>query len=665
MQPTAFLRRPTTMHALVHSGMGLHCVAFVLACIALPVHGLTLGDVSVQSGVGQRLRAVVPLQLQSDEALVPECFRLVPRLRGAQDIPTLDGGRVAIERIDARTQLVVSSLRPITERSLRFTLQAGCDRAVNREYVLLIDTTPLDVPVVAASRPVESAGVPAAERAADDRAAPALYVAASDAGSNGVVDTSATVVRSVVEPSLPRVVSVAPASIAGSASASSSVVASTTVLRPTRSVANTTAPAAAERSKAENAASSTAASADALEAEAAALRKRLSGLNTMIDRLKDDTGDAAGESRRADSAQSAAAAPKQPAPLPAASVSNATSQPTPHALLDFWWSGSWPILAAFVGLAALIAAGLGWRRRRATPGATLWPAIASPAQDGAAASSTGRSITQIGAARSLADGGPVMSADAEPGTPSATPSVMTPESAARSISEALIAQSNANAAKSTSATQGQAKEAAVAVSEVSHVTEEAGVYLAFRRPERAIEVLRQHIRNEPRSLPDAWLMLLKIYRDEGRELEFRALAQEFHQQFNVQPPKWDSSQQQEDGGLADMPRLLDEIVSLWGKPQCREYLGKLLYDNREGKRTGFSAAAYEDLMLLHQLTEPLPEETFPIEVPNLRPEWAAPAKAPAGAPAGTAALVPLKKPAPKIELELPLDFELPKFAAEG
>ena len=58
------------------------------------------------------------------------------------------------------------------------------------------------------------------------------------------------------------------------------------------------------------------------------------------------------------------------------------------------------------------------------------------------------------------------------------------------------------------ASRSRAPASTVAVSELSHVTEEAGVYLAFNRVDRAIEVLEQHIKTSPGTLPAAWMMLL-------------------------------------------------------------------------------------------------------------------------------------------------------------
>jgi len=165
----------------------------------------------------------------------------------------------------------------------------------------------------------------------------------------------------------------------------------------------------------------------------------------------------------------------------------------------------------------------------------------------------------------------------------------------------------------------------ISVSELSRVTDEAEVYLALNRTDRAIAVLRDHIRREPRSLPATWLLLLDIYRRNDRKLEFRSLAVAFHKQFNAQAPKWSAySEVERDDGLEGIPRLLDDIVSLWGTPQCVEYLERLLYDNRRGQRTGFSSVVYEDLLLLLMVSESATGDSSKLQDPPLRPAWAVP-----------------------------------------
>jgi len=146
---------------------------------------------------------------------------------------------------------------------------------------------------------------------------------------------------------------------------------------------------------------------------------------------------------------------------------------------------------------------------------------------------------------------------------------------------------------------------ALAVSELSQVTEEARVYVELGHHDRAIEVLREHIRQLPRSMPAAWLMLLDLYRATDHRQEFRKLAEDFHLYFNVQTPSWDGFASDDPGsdGLTVFPHIVRQVTDLWRKPECRIYLERLLYDNREGRRTGFPLATYSDILMLLQVLD--------------------------------------------------------------
>jgi hypothetical protein len=181
---------------------------------------------------------------------------------------------------------------------------------------------------------------------------------------------------------------------------------------------------------------------------------------------------------------------------------------------------------------------------------------------------------------------------------------------------------------------------ALAVSELLHVTEEARVYVALGHPERAIAVLNEHIREVPRSMPAAWLMLLDLYHASDRQQDFRRLAEEFHLHCNVQTPAWEDFRpnESEEGGLETFPHILRQVASLWRQPGCREYLEGLLYDNREGRRMGFPLAAYAEILLLLQVLDAPPAVDIDSDLVNdgkLEPipkRVAAAASAPAGAP---------------------------------
>ena len=572
MRPVAFSsRQPAAPTVLRRYAAICAAAALPLVWAASPVEAMGLGDISAQSALGRPLRVVVPLIVSGDDALSGECFKLSPTGRASDGIPELQAGRVALERIGSRAQIVLSTPRAVNDPLLRLTLQAGCDDPVRREYVLMLDPAAIEAPVIAVEDTATRAdivapSVPSAniradvnvrERATGDFGMSATRVPLPGEGRRGTgVDGAPTTRADRAKPAR-----------ANATSATRRMPSTKASSQPRFSVSANAPAIAGGKDAAETRGLSPQEFASALEAETLLLRHRIAQLSDVVDRLQL-------EMRAAQATQAARLAAEE------------AIKPSPQAIVGRGWAASWPLFAAFFGLAALIAAGLGWKRRRVTPTLAVWPAVVALPDPPDSASTK-----------------PTIAAPAPiPHTDSPTPS--RPSLAAK------------------------AANASVAVSELAHVTEEAAVYLAFNRVDRAIDVLREHIGTQPRSLPAAWLMLLDLYRSNSREQEFGRLAQEFHQQFNSQPPKWDTSQHdKDDGGLEAIPRVLEQIVSLWGTPQCREYLELLLHDNRDGQRVGFPPSTYEDILLLRQLCDPAPAaiEAVPAQAPKLRPLAVAPA----------------------------------------
>jgi hypothetical protein len=101
------------------------------------VSALALGNMALQSSLGQPLRVVIPVALSDGEILNSSCLKLV---RDPVDgTPQLMTGRVSVERNAANTRLIVTTPRPVDEPALRLSLQAGCGDTMRRDYVLLLD----------------------------------------------------------------------------------------------------------------------------------------------------------------------------------------------------------------------------------------------------------------------------------------------------------------------------------------------------------------------------------------------------------------------------------------------------------------------------------------------------------------------------------------------
>ena len=340
----------------------------------------------------------------------------------------------------------------------------------------------------------------------------------------------------------------------------------------------------------------------ALEAETVVLRQRVAELSGMVDRMQQEIAAEAAARRAAEEAAKSA----------------------PLVVATRWWESNWPIFAAIIGLASLVAGGLLWRRRRVPIAGGEWPITGLPADRFAA------------------------SAQFEPVEGSFTQAGGEPPDARQAAGRPDAGQ-------------------AVAVSELSQVTEEARVYLALDRPDRAMHVLREHITEQPRSMPAAWLMLLDLYRRHGKEKEFRQLAEEFHLHFNAQTPLWDHFAGSEggDAGLEAFPHVVARVVELWGSADCRSYLERLLYDNRQGRRMGFSLTAYDDILSLRQLLEVRLAEPDRdgVEEAKLRAAWSAaqhaitPAAAPKPAAPAGGGRMRASPPAPPMTLDLELDLD--------
>lgn len=141
-------------------------VAAALGVVLLHVpaaSALTLGVPRINSALGQPLDLAIPAQSENPHELTGECLRLLPAPNA--DIPTLTAGRIVVERDGLLTTLRIRSLDPINEPAFRVVLEVGCQRRMQREYVLLLDPPPMreTVPSSAATMPPATAlpGTPA------------------------------------------------------------------------------------------------------------------------------------------------------------------------------------------------------------------------------------------------------------------------------------------------------------------------------------------------------------------------------------------------------------------------------------------------------------------------------------------------------------------------
>jgi pilus assembly protein FimV len=592
-------------------------LALVLA--PAPALSLGLGPAVQQSSLGQPLRLVVPITVAAGDEVSGDCFKLATAVRDADGVPQVTQARIVLERTPSGAQLVVTTPRAIDEPVIRVALQAGCENAVRRDYTLLLDPVPIDPPIAGVEPSLPVAPTAAATTEASlPQAAPsgtAARTAVKGPATRAVVRQRGAARRAAAggpqadRPPRPRTKS-GTAGAGGRAPPSSATAARRNdQLRISGPAASTKAAVPAGSGEAGASAAEIRARQDlalALEAETAVLQQRVTELSGAIERMEQELR-AASAARLAD---------------------NEAASATPPVIVARWWETSWPVIAAIVGLASVIAGGLLWRRRREPVATGEWPLA------GLRANRFESSVMETPLPEAFTRTGD----DAAPGSsPRAAPATPGQRAAGRP-----------DAAR------------AVAVSELSHVTEEARVYLAVNRADRAMEVLRRHIDEQPTTVPAAWLMLLDLYRSNRREQDFRQLAEDFHLHFNVQAPQWETfaGSAPDDLGLEAFPHLVEQLSAIWGTEDCRSFLERLLYDNRQGRRAGFSLIAYDDILTLRQVLEEQLADSDSHEEAKLRAAWAAAQSAVAPAKPSAAPTAGQRPPPPTRPITLDLELDL-------
>ena len=139
--------------------------------------------------------------------------------------------------------------------------------------------------------------------------------------------------------------------------------------------------------------------------------------------------------------------------------------------------------------------------------------------------------------------------------------------------------------------------------EVTPVMELAEIMLSFGRVHGAAQTLQEYIEANPKEALQPWIRLLEIYRENGMRAEFETLAANLNQNFNVEIVHWDKAAQGErvEMTLELLPHIRDQIDALWGRPECVDYLQKLLRDNRDGQRSGFALPVVKEILVLIDL----------------------------------------------------------------
>jgi pilus assembly protein FimV len=524
---------------------------------SIPLHAMGLGAAEVRSTLGQSLQVAIPLlSTGAEDNVTADCFRLGPPQSGNDgDLPHLNGGQLKLRHSGGAPYLLVTTNQPVNDPALSFSIATQCNASVRRDYTILLDTPT----AFSVAQAVKTARVP--QTSADEDAAPLPHLAST-----------------ATQPAARRT---APA-------------------RPRHSVRN--APAAATRTQHARPAPATQSHAtlviesSALRTEAASAqrggmvlrispslaflpgqhpltpallaslkRQQVELQNNTADQLDDDI--TALKMQLTQTRQALAALQASTARQPVA-IKPSAAPARPNTLLSSTY------LLPLAGLILLTALGLYWLRRNTMHRRvddtvdfrdTTWNELPE----------TPVSVTM--------------------------PAPIAPPIQAHmgdAIKNQLAAQ--VQPAKAEPAWENPQQ---IIVSSLSKVTEEASVFCALGYPQRAVELLQEHIASTPVSHPQAWYVLFDIYRKHNMRDAFDSSLTDFKRRFNLVTPTWENAVEEEGPDLQSFSHVVERITQLWPSVPCRNYLKGLLYDDRGGERQGFSMNTYNDLLFLIDLLD--------------------------------------------------------------
>lgn len=579
-------------------------LGFALSICAQSVAALGLGDLTLESGLGQPLRAHVALIAAPDEELpAASCFRLAGEQGGA-DMPRLSRARLSIEKRADGPRLTIRAAQPVNEPILMVGIQVRCGLDLERDYTLLPEPVAAapELPVAAApagaraprsERPPMTTGQwmaasgetlqsiaealypdsPRMQRRfvrAVSRANPGLFEG-KDAATMALAEGTRLNVPSLRELSVPErrtaepdIREAAPAQVKPrpAAPAQGEPGAGTDRLRigavPPES-ARASGPAGSQDLQArEKRLMAAMEDMTAMELSMAdrivRMERAVAGLRAAI-----EEADRQIEAASAPQAQGAGKpAAKLPAALPAASPQSAR-EPASERAGDqgprAWW------LAAALGLAGVWGL-LVWRRRAAAKAAQPGPEAAPVQESPTRFESVDIPITE-----------PLPARPAAKSSPPATPVSMARE-----------------------------EEHVVEVAEHGSAAELAEIMLAFGQSEDAMRNLSDFVAANPQQLVGPWMKMLQVYRGAGMRKEFEALASRLHKMFNFAVVAWAGAASKAiPQQLEEYPHVIARLQEVWGRREALDYLVHLVTDNRNGTRFGFSVPVIQEILLLISL----------------------------------------------------------------
>jgi pilus assembly protein FimV len=137
------------------------------------------------------------------------------------------------------------------------------------------------------------------------------------------------------------------------------------------------------------------------------------------------------------------------------------------------------------------------------------------------------------------------------------------------------------------------------VQELFDVQEQAEFFSSVGQYHRAVDVLKEHVRQNPDVSVLAYLDLFALYHRLNKRREYEDLIAKFTDQFSVEVPKFEEYGTAAVKQLEDYPDALNRIMDLWPHEQAMDVIAQYIFTKPAQGQAFFTLEAYRELLMLY------------------------------------------------------------------
>lgn len=135
------------------------------------------------------------------------------------------------------------------------------------------------------------------------------------------------------------------------------------------------------------------------------------------------------------------------------------------------------------------------------------------------------------------------------------------------------------------------------------ILDHADVFLSHGRTSLAIQLLQNHLLDHPKQSITIWLFLLDLLSKENLQTVYEQTALECKEHFNVKISGFAKGDKSANQNLESFPHLAEGLQEVWGTPASVVYLDDLIYNNRLEPRAGLDKSLIDELLLLKSIAQ--------------------------------------------------------------